>query len=38
VAEALGLATQRLPMVEDDHPLSEEITLAERLLDEFADY
>jgi len=38
VAEAFGLATQRLPMVEDDHPLSEEIALAERLLDEFADY
>jgi len=38
VAEAFGLATKRLPMVEDDHPLSEEIALAERLLDEFADY
>ncbi len=37
VARAFAHAAGRLPMVEEDHPLSGEIALAERIIDEFAD-
>jgi histidine ammonia-lyase len=37
VARAFERAALRLPMVEEDHPLSGEIALAEQIIDEFAD-
>ena len=36
VAEAFRLATKRLPLIEHDHPLSDEVAEAERLVDDLA--
>ncbi|WP_370942069.1 aromatic amino acid ammonia-lyase [Amycolatopsis sp. cg5] len=38
VRDALELATARLPFVEEDHSLSEEVELAEKLVDALAKY
>jgi histidine ammonia-lyase len=38
VARAFERAARRLPLVREDHPLSDEIAGAELLIDEFADY
>jgi histidine ammonia-lyase len=38
VARAFALATERLPLVSEDHPLSAEIARAVGLVDQFADF
>ncbi|QUH03949.1 aromatic amino acid lyase [Saccharopolyspora erythraea] len=37
VGQAFARATRQLPMIEEDHPLSDEIAQAEQIIDEFAD-